>query len=366
VSIRTLQHEDLPAAARLCARVEGWDIAGREAALVDYFADIALDGPLADPAVPSLVYDDGNRGITGFILSQSRPFSGPDGPLKMACSGPLVADPDAGRGIGALLLKRYLAGAQDFTVTDNATDEVMVMWKALGGSVNTTASVGWTRLLGPASVAIGFARRRRGVYEPPALGLIGTVDRVVGGPLRPQRPTGTIEPLDPGTAVELLMGMRRHFPIRPAYGDGQLRWLLDRLDGSLVRGEVVARLVRAPGGRALGWYVMSAAPRGVAQALQVVAAPADCDVVIDHLFAHAAEIGAAEVRGRLEPHLFPSLRERRHTTVRTDWSLVAARDGALLGSILGGGALLTRLDGEWWMQPPYVALPDSRARSARS
>ena len=343
MSVRPLRRDDLPAAARLCARVEGWNISGREAALVDYFADVALDGPLVD------------RGVVGFILSQARPFAGPEGPLTMACSGPLVADPDAGRGIGALLLKRYLAGPQDFTVTDNATDEVRELWTALGGCVNTTASVGWTRLLGPASVALGFARRRRGIYEPPGTRLLGTLDRAAGVPLRPLRPAGTTEPLDLAAAIELCEALRRHYPVRPAYRVEQLGWLLERVGGSLLRGTLTARLVRDPDGRAVGWYVMVAAPRAVAQVLQAVAAPRDAGMVLDQLFADAGAIGAAEVRGRLEPHLFPHLRERRCMTVRTDWSLVAARDEVLLGSILGGRGMLTRLDGEWWMQPPYVA-----------
>ena len=78
-----------------------------------------------------------------------------------------------------------------------------------------------------------------------------------------------------------------------------------------VRGVPVRHLVYDRGGRVAGWYIYYLAPGGVAQVLQVAAPDRDPDLVLDHLFWHAARGGAAAVQGRLEPATFGSLRGRR-------------------------------------------------------
>jgi len=116
-----------------------------------------------------------------------------------------------------------------------------------------------------------------------------------------------------------------------------------------VRGVPVRHLVYDRGGRVAGWYIYYLAPRGVAQVLQVAAPDRDPDLVLDHLFWHAARGGAAAVQGRLEPATFGSLRGRRCVLSRTAWALVHGPDHGAVGLLGSAKALLTRLDGEWWM-----------------
>ena len=73
------------------------------------------------------------------------------------------------------------------------------------------------------------------------------------------------------------------------------------------------------------------------------------DVVLETLAADADEAGATALQGRIDPYLYPSVRDDRYRLHPTAWSLVHARDPAVLGAVLGGQALLTRMDGEWWM-----------------
>ena len=63
-----------------------------------------------------------------------------------------MADPDAAKpGVGALLLRSYLAGPQDVTTTDGATDErPRDVERARGRDACQLASIGWTVVFAPA------------------------------------------------------------------------------------------------------------------------------------------------------------------------------------------------------------------------
>jgi hypothetical protein len=139
------------------------------------------------------------------------------------------------------------------------------------------------------------------------------------------------------------------FPVRVAYDADFLEWLFDELAAVIPRGSPVARLVRAADGRVLGWYVLYVQKRGISQVLQVAAGRHDLDAVIANLVGYARQAGSAAVQGRLEPHLYPVVRSRWSLFRRTEWALVHTADPELLAAIGFGGALLTRLDGEWWM-----------------
>jgi hypothetical protein len=71
--------------------------------------------------------------------------------------------------------------------------------------------------------------------------------------------------------------------------------------------------------------------------------------VIANLVGYARQAGSAAIQGRLEPHLYPFMRARWSVFRRTEWALVHTADPVLLAAIGFGNALLTRLDGEWWM-----------------
>ena len=55
------------------------------------------------------------------------------------------------------------------------------------------------------------------------------------------------------------------------------------------------------------------------------------------------------LRGRIEPHLLEPLGRRRCLFRYNGGALVHARDPAVSAALAAPEALLTRLDGEWWM-----------------
>lgn len=371
-AIRPLERADLPSVAALYAEFMEWDEAAVRDALVAYYARTMLDCPSADAEIPTLVFDDPQDGVVGVLGSNVRRFAYGDRDVRVACPGPLVVRPaHRPRGIGALLLRSYLEGAQDLTADDRAIDQVHAMGLRMRGETHGVASIGWSLVLAPAGFLAGaLARRATGGSTPPA----GVVARL-GSPRQRSRRTkplsGRVEPLESAALIELVERLRRPFALRPRYDEAHLSWLFAELERANVEGGLVRRLVRGDDGRPLGSYVMYVEPHGVAEVVQLAAAEADAPVVLDHAVHDATSGGAIELRGRFEHHLLSTLRRRRCRLVPIDWALLHARDPELLAAVHGGRALLTRLDGEWWMRPdPFRATAQAAtarvARRARS
>lgn len=357
--IRPLERADLPAVADLYAGFMDWDAVATRPALVAYYARTMLDNPSIDPEIPTLVYEDADDGVVGVMGSNVRRFLHGDRAIRMASGGPLVVHPaHRPRGVGALLLRQYVAGPQDLTADDRAIDQVHGMLLRMGGETHTAASIGWSLVVAPAGFVAGaVARRAAGRDVPPAAGLLARVDALAERRLAPPPQAGTAEPLTNEALIDLVERLRRPFPLRPVYDDVHLAWLFREMEAANVDGQLVRRLVRAEDGRPAGSYVMYAAPHGIAEVIQLAAAERDAELVLQHLIHEAATAGAVEVRGRYEHNLLAPLRRRRCRVVPIDWAAVHSRDPALLAAVHGGRALLTRLDGEWWLRPdPHAAI----------
>jgi hypothetical protein len=108
--------------------------------------------------------------------------------------------------------------------------------------------------------------------------------------------------------------------------------------------------VRARNGSVHGWYVYYLPPGGIAQVIQVVADEREVGDVLDHLLHDARSRGASGIQGRVEAHLRAPLSRRRAAFHASGFlALLHSRDAGILHAIQSGWALLTRLEGEWWM-----------------
>jgi GNAT superfamily N-acetyltransferase len=353
-AIRPLEPADLPAVAALYAEIDKNDPDGPLSGYIDFFNRTLIEHPLADPEIPALVYDDPRDGVVGMMGSHPRQFIHGDRTVRLACSGPLIVHPDhRPRGLGALLLRRYVAGPQDMTVNDRALDMVHDMWSRLGGVTDSAGSMSWERKLAPVGAAASaFALRMIGRERPPGAALYAGIDAALGRRLRPALPSsGETEKLTHQDLADVIDRCGRAFELRPAYDAEYLSALFGVMDEVVLGDLLVRRLVRTDDGRAAGAYVMYLRAGGPAHVMQVVASGDDIGLTLDHLFHEAAAAGAVTVSGRVEPHLVSHLRERSCRIDWHYWSMLQSRDPSLVAAVLSGKALLTRLDGEWWMRP---------------
>jgi hypothetical protein len=353
--IRPLERDDLEQVTSLYEHVARSGARTPPARMVEYFEDTFFDHPWADPEVPSLVYIEADGRITGFLGSSVRRFEFDGRAVRVGVSGQLVTEPEArAQAPGAFLMRAYMQGSQDLTVTDTASDLVRRIWEGVGGETFHLACVGWVRVFRPLQFASGYRGRAErfgapGAARPLLAGLDAVGSRLLGRALRPSKaPVGGREPA-PRDLVEHLDTVGAGFRLRPAYDESYLEWLLPQLASITPRGELRVRLVSG-GGSVRGWYVYYLQPGGISQVLQVAAEERAAGEVLDDLFRDAHAAGTAAVQGRVEAHLREALTQRRSLFHPSGYlALVHARDPELLYAVQSGRALLTRLDGEWWM-----------------
>lgn len=352
--IRPLGEDDIPAVTALYERVvrSGGDTP--PPGLADYFHRIFLGNPWTDDEIPSLVYEKDGR-VGGFIGSHVRSLLIDGRPIRMACSGQLVTSPGARlEAAGAFLVAEYLAGPQELTITDGANEQARRLFERLGAETLHVSCIDWIRVFRPSTLAAeyGWRHRNRGVPRA-AASLLGLVDaamtRLPRVPFPPARPPGRREELTPEALCNELPTIARGFRLYPDYDQPFVDWLFRELAAVQSRGRLVRSLVRSEDGRVLGWYVLYVRPGGVSDVVQVVAGDRDTGAVLDHLFYEAFQLGVSAVRGRIEPRLLTALWGRKCVLRKSAGALAHSRFPEILYAIRGGRALLTRMEGEWWM-----------------
>ena len=203
--------------------------------LEPFFERALLDPPWADSTIPSLVYVEEGE-IVGFIGSNVRRMRFDGRPITMACSAHQIAHPRVRkRAAGALLMRKYMSGPQDLTITDGATEPVRRMWEGLGGRTVHACCFSYVHVFRPWRLVLGRVAERFGVHrvEPAVAPLAAGLDRATAAVwpgLRRAAPATDVEPLTP------------RLPPRAAAGYRQDRSLARRLR------PVVPRLV-VPGAR---------------------------------------------------------------------------------------------------------------------
>lgn len=313
-----------------------------------FLADVVLDQPWADPELPSLVGVDESGAVVGFVASHARRLRVGDRTIRAACCSHLVVDPGQPAGaLGMRLLARFMAGPQEFSFSDTAIEVVARLWRAVGGHVDHTRSLSWSKTLRPAALA-GRLLAGSVVRRSLATGL---------APVRPlpldvRKPAAeddrlTATPLTPGNLVtggEVVTGW---LPVRTAWDEAFATWRLLALERRVGQGRLVARMLHR-GEVPVGWYVYVKGPAGQGYVLQVAGRKREIDAVVGELFAAARDEGVVLLTGRLEPQLLEALRARDCAVGFDTRTVVHSHDERLLAEIGASGALLSRLDGEWW------------------
>ena len=350
--IRPLDRADLPEVgdllrAELLARV-------RDAprSIEAFLSETLLDGPWADPDVPSWVATGQDGSISGFLACHARRMHLGGEPISVVvCSHLAVAADQRGGAAGAMLLRKCLSGPQDLTLTDTASDVVARVWRVYGGQVDVARSCEWMHVFRPVTMGVRLGRRAAGRqpvnrYDVPVPGLpVHLATRVVPRLRSLEEPETTSAPLVPHDAAELLPRTLRGLSLRPDYDEAYLGWLLERLGD--VSGELICRTVRQ-GDRVVGWFVYVLRPSGAGRVLQVLADARAADAVLGALLADARRRGATLLAGRLEPHLQEALRRRLTALGFGERHVAHARRPEVMAALSGDQGLLTRLDGEWW------------------
>ena len=352
--VRPLARDEIPQIAELYRFVENtdWRIPTQE--VPTWFDRTLFSDPWADPEIPSLVHVEDSGEITGVIASHVRRMCFDDTTIRLAAGGPLVVHPKArNQAVGPRLWRQYLAGPQELTITDGASDEMRQIFELIGGRMMHPSSMAWARVFRPFSFMgsrlLHFRPRAKAIGARVWPALDGLTERTVRYFATPDGRTMSTEPLTPKLLLEHLPVVTRSLRLFPAYDEPFLRWLFAELYHNRTWGTPMRRLVRDGNGRVLGWYVYFLLQGEGCQAVHVAARDRHAGDVLDALFADAVSHGGAGVQGRVEPRLLGALAHRGSLFRYSARSLVHSQDPELLAVLASPQALLTRLEGEWWM-----------------
>ncbi len=353
--IRSLRHDDLCQVVRLYRSHLAVPQVADDAELLNAFEQIFLGQPLSDPTIPSLVFEGADGEILGFIGSLVHRMRFEQRPVRLACSSSLVVAPRARQlGAGGLLLRKYLAGPQDLTITDTAGPATERMWKPLGGSMYHLGSVTWLHLLDPVRAAVGRKLWQRGRHHwlPLARPLCRPLDAVYS---RFTNVDGTgdgeayiEEQLSPQLLIDHLRLRPQRFRLWPDYDPESLGTLFDHIGRSRSNGRLVKNFVRDARGQPVGWYIASLLPSDIYRVLGLTAAPGHEEHLFRHVLHRAKDHHAAAVLGRLQPWMLETFPQRMLMFKRAPF-LFHTRNADICDAVNCSEALLTGLESDFWM-----------------
>jgi len=352
--IRSCTREDIPAVAGVFQRVFRDPRRPAPASLTHYLRELYLEHPWHDPVLASKVYVGENGRIGGFIgiLPLRLNFRGTT--LRGAVAGSLMVErPQENPLAGARLMRAYMTGPQDLSLSDSANAVSLGLWERLGGKTIAGESMEWVRAFQPARAVLALAEDTSPLWRA-ARPLAGAADAIarkfasrfltLDPPPAPARERAASE----DELVRLVPELADSFALRPAWDAATLRWILAHMRRKERHGPMAARVVLDKDDRPIGCYVYYGRRGGVAWTLQVLARPDAVDQVLDNLFAHAWGEGCVAVRGRTQARLLDALQRRGCLFFRHNATVVHSANADLLAAIHKGDALINGLPGDGW------------------
>jgi hypothetical protein len=320
--------------------------------------DLSLRNPWMDDGIVSRVFESTEGKLLGFFGAVPRRMSIQGQTIRLAFGSNLVVDQESRASVTAMqLVRAFMKGSQDISITDSANEMSRPLLKSLGFNVVPIYSLQWARPLRPSQYALnGLSRlykKNRAVagiasIARPFGGLVDAVATSRISPLRQSPPSTNDEDLDTKTLLECLATIPAKHWILPEYDHQSLNWVLDFVAERRVFGDLRKALVRDKEGKIVGWYIYSIPPDRVGEVLQLGATSPSISTVLDHLFYDAWKNGLVGIHGRMEPQMMPELTGKSCFFLRHgSWTLVNSNNPQLLSLFQSGSAFFSRLDGEW-------------------
>jgi ribosomal protein S18 acetylase RimI-like enzyme len=358
--VRTFTPEDIPQVTDLHRRVFGLSDEMSPKfldAYRTYFTDVFLDSTWEDEPVGSLVHEESNGKLTGFLGIVPRRMAVNDEKFVRArITSQFAVDPDFRGGVGLKLLSAALAGPQDLTIADESNGDSRMLWERLGGVTSHLYSMRWLYPLRPCQFAFFAAKKTRmlpSLVSAISMPFAKILDSVSSGliqfPVRLAGPGASGEELDCETLLACLSEAGREQSIRVDYNTQTLSWVLQRAEQMRQKhGPLQKVLVRTEKGEIGGWYLYHLNPSGFSEVIGLQAKAHLANYVLDHLIYHAWRHGATVLSGRMEPSLMRAFSDK-HCIFHSgpQWTLLHSRRPELLQAYNQGNAGFLRLDGEW-------------------
>lgn len=358
--IRFLQQADMPDVTRLFQKIFQNSSNPPSAALSNYLQRLYIGfAGEAAPASKVLLNDQGV--ICGFIGVNYFDYLHDGQLLKAAMVGSLMVDNHEQDPLGgAKLMRSLLDDHYDLILTETASETTAAMWKKLNAVQLTNYSLDWLRIISPLKFAIETAgsKLRLLKFFGPVAGLIDQRKRNAMSH-NSLRWSGTPHNWTPGQALQcqqidmaeftaLYHQFSADFASRPQWQEQQFA---ERLQDALQKpdyGQPFMVKAATKTGKTVGLFLYHLQIGGTARVLELLSHPKAASQTIDALIHHAAQSGAAAIRGRTQPLMMETMLGKRIAFTHLASTMVWAKDPAMLEPFETGRAQLNGIAGEHW------------------
>jgi hypothetical protein len=361
MSVRPLVESDLPQVANLYWRYMRRRQGSAPPALLSFFRELYFTNPFSDPAIPSLVYESETGDIVGFLGGSVRTMSLCGNPIRVIFGGNLIVHPDFRSGVAApRIISTFLGAKHDLSLTDSANDISRRILEKMGMLV-PALNYHWRRPLRPGKYALYGVLHSTGPMVSAGLKFAagplcnladGMAAKLSGSPFRRVKPRLVGDDPDVETLLRCFQEFRKGYSLWPEYNAHSLQWLLNFMERRPARGRLRKIVLRDDNQKIVGWYMYYVKPGAVGEVVQIGGDKKSIKDVLDHLFHDAWEHGVIALHGVVDSRRLPDFSDKGcFFTCRGGWALAKSSNTELLKVLERGDAFLSRLDGEWCLDP---------------
>lgn len=352
--VRPFKKDDIPQAVELNTKLFPMSINLLRETQEFLFNEVCFNNPWQNPDITSLVYEEANGRISGFLSVIPRHMEMDGKPITVAVSQHLMVDRTP---LASLqLFKKFLSGPQDLSFTDMAIDVAKKIWERLEGTTIYSHSIYWRRPLRPLGFALSFLKKGKPISTlltatKPALKVCDSiVNKISLLPFHFSKPNLIAEDLTTEFFLEKLPRFTADWKLKPVYSPQTIQWLFKMLMDEKRFGNFQKIILRDAENNVIGWYLYNLKPGGRSEVIQIVGSENNIKQVLDHLFYHAWKGGSVELCGRLEPKFMKAFTEKNCLFMPgRNWMLAHSRDPKIIQTLHAGDAFLTRLEGDLWL-----------------
>lgn len=362
MAIRPLAQADIPQIVDLYWRYMRQREGSAPADLRRLFHKLYFENPWVDSYCPSLVYEGKSGDVIGFLGIIPRKMSMSGESIRIAFGGNFIVQPGTRSQLaGPRLLGTYLGGNYDVWQTDSANDISRKLLERLGFRTIPALNLHWIRPLRPNQYAVYVATRGskgslssvlRIASKPFCSFGDAIASRLPVSPFHQKAPGLRGSELDVETLLQCLTEFRKGYSFWAEYDRTSLNWLLSFMDRGTTRGRLRKIVVRDKKDKIVGWYMYYVKPGSVGEVVQVGGDKKVAKDILQHFFHDAWQQGVIGLHGVLDRRWMADFSDMGCLfTCRGGWNVAFSRNPELLDTLERGDAFLTRLDGEWCLDP---------------
>ena len=362
MSVRPVAESDIPQVAELYWSYMRRRKGSAPLGLQPFLRELYFKNPFSDSAVPSLVYEDKSGKVVGFLGGTARKMSVGGQSIRVAFGGNLVVHPEARSGVAApRLIGTFLAADHDLVMTDSANEITRKILERLRFRTIPAMNIHWARPLRPSRYGVYSMSRTMGpamslgarLATKPFCSLAdGLAARLSISPFHQSKSSLQGAELDLETLLQCLAEFRKGYSLWPEYDIHSLQWLVSFMERRPARGALRKVVVRDANQKIVGWYMYYVKPGAVGEVVQIGGEPKLTKDILGHLFYDAWKHGAIALHGMVDIRRMADFSDKGcFFTCRGGWTIARTDRPEVLEAMERGDAYLSRLDGEWALDP---------------